>query len=774
MDSPSPRESLTCGICLQAYTRAGAHQPKILSCLHLLCSSCVTAISSASSSASANNSDTSPGGSTLAFSDDVSSNDRCRVCGITKVHPDKAFDNHRVLALLAVRDMKAGAETAHCDQCDDEERDPAISRCTECEQFLCEAHDIAHRKGRATKSHVRLTIEELVVSRSSSSLARHLTSACSVHNEQALELLCMVDRTLLCRSCVDGAHSGHATQPISTLAATAVSEIDTALTAAMAHERVLRAELESLTTMSLESSQRSSAVIAQIDTAFAQLTRALQQRQNDLHQQVLVVNSGVDRSLEAHRRQVERDLRAREESCTFARAAVVERNDLVLAQLGDVILEHLKQLAGTHESESSSARSSSPVTVAGATTQQQPQPQQQQLTAYDMRFVANELQRVQEAIKSFGTISTNCAAYAPLCVVSGIDTTTSLACGQPARISIVTYDRGGSRCSIGQAAISFHLRLVSEQSSASQHSSPHQRDAGTAATAVPSSPSTSGAVTPRSSTATSGAVTPRSSSATSGAITPRSSAATSLKQSSPSASGGGGSGGASRAVSSHTIVDHHDGSYSILFSINKCGEYALELRINGEALSHQQLPSRVSVSRFATPITLSTNSLSSGENITIDKEDGEQYELAYRGTPPWLGACLASNAMHEGSHYWEVIVAASGGANHVTIGIATEDAFDFASRRNVFATSSRGCIGFYSGGIRGLATAVVPQFQENDRIGVRLEFLSTPDSPALVSFFLNGSKVFESTVPYATYYPAFSLHCDKDRLIVRKASFFLS
>jgi hypothetical protein len=213
----------TCGGCGELFTREGPHQPRVLDCLHPLCMSCIGSRMPAITSPSRSDQPTSP--SSLSSSSSSSSSSLSSSCSsmIWKGCPlcstrisSKALNNthNQLVAQLEAADVTSGATSAQCGQCDDDERDPAVSHCTQCNQFLCAAHDIAHRKGKATKTHNRIPIDELY-NTSSSTLLPSLIAAsrprdmCVKHPNQELAFYCDSDRSVICRDCAVLDHRGH-------------------------------------------------------------------------------------------------------------------------------------------------------------------------------------------------------------------------------------------------------------------------------------------------------------------------------------------------------------------------------------------------------------------------------------------------------------------------------------------------------------------------------------------------------------------------------------
>jgi hypothetical protein len=216
------------------------------------------------------------------------------------------------------------------------------------------------------------------------------------------------------------------------------------------------------------------------------------------------------------------------------------------------------------------------------------------------------------------------------------------------------------------------------------------------------------------------------------------------------------------------VKDAGDGSYTISFVPKEPGRYSLAIQVNRCDIAQ----AAYEFAAVSVPTTIELVAHKTGPNVVL-LSASDCYELAYKAAvehgTTWNGACIADRALYAGTHYWEVrIVEDGGGANHITIGISNNDSFHEPCKRNPFLAP--GCVGYYSGGVRGLVQAAAPSFTVDDRIGVLLAF-SGYGKPVFLSFVLNSIKVYECTVPYDNYYPAFSVHCERDRVaIVRGAA----
>ena len=85
-----------------------------------------------------------------------------------------------------------GTESAPICQHSDEDEEPALSKCGECDLYLCECHSTAHGLSKKTKSHVLTLLQ-----------SPHSSSPnCQLHPTNELESFCKTCDILLCARCL--------------------------------------------------------------------------------------------------------------------------------------------------------------------------------------------------------------------------------------------------------------------------------------------------------------------------------------------------------------------------------------------------------------------------------------------------------------------------------------------------------------------------------------------------------------------------------------------
>ncbi|XP_055613192.1 B-box type zinc finger protein ncl-1 [Uranotaenia lowii] len=194
-----------CALCQNKFV-----SPRVLSCLHVFCESCLEKML---------NEDESKKLEGLIECPTCKQPTKMGSKGIGALHQDYILTN--VLDLSTIEPSMLA-----CTSCKSKEM--AISRCNDCANFLCASCDNAHRYMRCFEDHKVVQLEEL--RQSSEKVAIHKPLYCSVHPPENLKYFCFNCQIPVCNECLIGEHKGkeHNYQIISEA------------------EKPMRAELESL------------------------------------------------------------------------------------------------------------------------------------------------------------------------------------------------------------------------------------------------------------------------------------------------------------------------------------------------------------------------------------------------------------------------------------------------------------------------------------------------------------------------------------------------
>ncbi|XP_072041640.1 uncharacterized protein [Amphiura filiformis] len=166
-----------CSICLSMI-----EQPKALPCLHTYCLKCLS-----------------------EWAKSTSTTITCPICrkvwtlptdGVAGLESNflvtKLKDRKTVYKKLANKDCQIP-----CTNCEGSDQ-PAVARCVECDDFLCEHCLKAHKIIRKLKGHHTFSLEEL---RSGKVDPVEKSEHCSIHTDQVLWIYCETCGILICRDC---------------------------------------------------------------------------------------------------------------------------------------------------------------------------------------------------------------------------------------------------------------------------------------------------------------------------------------------------------------------------------------------------------------------------------------------------------------------------------------------------------------------------------------------------------------------------------------------
>ena len=176
---------LECSVCFDDFK-----QPKLLPCFHVFCKS--------------------PCLENLVAEDGHSLT--CPTCRHIVPLSEKGVDglqsDFHIDRLIEVRDAfnKAAEPTeTHCGNCGDGK---ATGFCRDCEDFLCEECQGAHKKMRKLKGHKLLSLEEYQ-SQSISIVPPKALQNCPKHPQNVLKIYCETCSTLICNDCTVRLHKDH-------------------------------------------------------------------------------------------------------------------------------------------------------------------------------------------------------------------------------------------------------------------------------------------------------------------------------------------------------------------------------------------------------------------------------------------------------------------------------------------------------------------------------------------------------------------------------------
>ena len=325
---------LECPVCYATYNLKEQH-PRLLSCFHTLCQSCIKTLSqNAAVVCPLCKRSTSMGGSS----------------GKEAVLPSNfaLCDMIEELALFALpRPSPSGVKTNKlpvesckptCGICSDGET--ASHRCVECATWLCKPHAKLHPKEAGRQTHSVQTLDELKALPAAgfrSTCSKGKTIRCCKHPDQVVDLFCVEDAIPVCPRCAVADHHGHKIQDAS--AAFPAHKVELVQTVKRVRERrdtVLRG-IETIRSASTAVATAESEALRKLDTEHQRLLSAIQQRHQSLRNEINAAAHTRQKLLEQQKSDLEME--------AASAASLADHVELMLQVESDVRLLQIKKEA---------------------------------------------------------------------------------------------------------------------------------------------------------------------------------------------------------------------------------------------------------------------------------------------------------------------------------------------------------------------------------------------------------------------------------------------
>ncbi|XP_020715493.1 brain tumor protein isoform X2 [Ceratitis capitata] len=181
--------------------------PRVLSCLHVFCESCLMKLLNEES-----NGNTSSASSTTSTAGELmpplKSAIECPTCKQVTMVGSKGIESLTCDYILTnILDLSTiESEQLSCTSCKSKEK--AISRCSDCANFLCSGCDNAHKYMRCFENHEVVKLEDLQKSTADKPLTIHKPLFCNVHTAENLKYYCFNCQIPVCNDCLIADHKG--------------------------------------------------------------------------------------------------------------------------------------------------------------------------------------------------------------------------------------------------------------------------------------------------------------------------------------------------------------------------------------------------------------------------------------------------------------------------------------------------------------------------------------------------------------------------------------
>lgn len=252
-------DNLTCPVCYQLF-----NSPKYLPCYHSYCEQCLEKMK-------------------------VGSRILCPECRKETTVPEggvKNFENNffinRLVDQLVLNRKVEGETEVKCDECEGDES--AMAYCPDCNLFICDIHEKAHKRNKNFHKHIMVSLTEL---RSKKDIPIHpkpMVPFCKKHN---LELMfyCETCEELICVYCTVKEHSAHKHDSVKEVANKDSFITDTSKSL---EEMIsgLSVEHDNVVAMQGMIVKQSKEIEARIDEYYDYLSQELTEQKNKIKQQL--------------------------------------------------------------------------------------------------------------------------------------------------------------------------------------------------------------------------------------------------------------------------------------------------------------------------------------------------------------------------------------------------------------------------------------------------------------------------------------------------------
>ena len=309
-----------------------------------------------------------------------------------------------------------GRGNFECDSCDSS--DAPVNRCATCCQFLCEVCTAAHKRGRGTKTHHLMSLEE---AKDEGPIAVVRPSFCKEHEGEMHKLFCETCDEAACRDCTIIKHRDHKCIFIKDYFANEKDIITKFLSETKTKASTLQDAVSGISEMKRNIQTHAEQTVQNVTNVFHDLTASLNTRLEELTNEVEEMKKAKLNSLDVQQEELELALGIVQSSVKFTEKAFKHGSEVEILNMRKQISSRLQELN---------------------TAIWQLEPCADDAVKFD---ADNQL---KQGIETFGVI-TNVVTHASASVVAmchgyeGVMYTTI--CGQPVEFTIIAKERNGQK-----------------------------------------------------------------------------------------------------------------------------------------------------------------------------------------------------------------------------------------------------------------------------------------------------------------------------------------
>ena len=273
---------LECSICLDTFK-----QPKLLPCYHVFCKSpCLEKL-------------VARDGHSLT----------CPTCRHIVPLSEKGVDglqsDFHIDHLFEIRDAFNTAAQAGQTKCGNGDGGVATGYCHDCEEFLCDNCQAAHKALKLTRSHQIVSIQEFQAQAAKLIAAKKKIPSCEKHQGNELKIYCKTCNELICNDCTIRLHRDHNYDLVADVFLKHKEELVSSLKPVKQKLHTVQQALKAFDTRAKEINDQRATLEAHIHKEIDQLHQLLDQRRAQLVGELDMLTQQKLKSLAAQRDQVE-------------------------------------------------------------------------------------------------------------------------------------------------------------------------------------------------------------------------------------------------------------------------------------------------------------------------------------------------------------------------------------------------------------------------------------------------------------------------------------
>ena len=207
--------------------------------------------------------------------------------------------------LFEIRDAFNKAAQAGQTKCGNCEAGVATGYCHDCEEFLCDNCQAAHKALKLTRSHQIVSIQEFQAQAAKLMAAKKKIPSCEKHRENELKIYCETCKELICNDCAIRLHRDHNYDLVADVFPKHKEELVSSLKPVKQKLHTVQQALKAFDTRAKEISHQRATLEAHIHKEIDHLHQLLDQRRAQLVGELDMLTQQKLKSLAAQRDQVE-------------------------------------------------------------------------------------------------------------------------------------------------------------------------------------------------------------------------------------------------------------------------------------------------------------------------------------------------------------------------------------------------------------------------------------------------------------------------------------